>query len=113
MTAPQLAVAYASDLLLGDPEWFPHPVRGFGLLARSGEKALRPFTSGPRSELLAGAALLCFLTAFFFKLTGADPRFPFWGMLLVSLALAFALGLLIVVKLATDSVCRTVEEVDG
>jgi hypothetical protein len=43
------------------------------------------------STLLAGAALLCFLMAFFFKLTGADPRFPFWGMLLVSVALAFAL----------------------
>jgi adenosylcobinamide-phosphate synthase len=57
MTATQLAVAYVLDLLLGDPEWFPHPVRGFALLARTGESALRPFTSGPRSELLAGAAL--------------------------------------------------------
>jgi hypothetical protein len=32
------------------------------------------------STLLAGAALLCFLMAFFFKWTGADPRFPFWGI---------------------------------
>ena len=45
------------------------------------------------STLLAGAALLCFLTAFFFKLTGADPRFPFWGMLLVSITFAVALFL--------------------
>jgi hypothetical protein len=40
------------------------------------------------SARLAGAALLCFLMAFFFKLTGADPRFPFWGVLVSSIALA-------------------------
>src|SRR5882757_9096928 len=57
MTAPRLAIAYALDLLVGDPEWFPHPVRGFGLLTRSGELLVRPFTSGPTSEILAGAAL--------------------------------------------------------
>ena len=45
------------------------------------------------STLLAGATLLCFLMAFFFKLTGADPRFPFWEMLLVSITLALALFL--------------------
>ncbi len=57
MTAPQLAIAYALDLLVGDPEWFPHPVRGFGQLTRAGERLLRPFTSGPASEIFAGAAL--------------------------------------------------------
>src|ERR1700686_192927 len=34
MTAPQLGAAYALDLLMGDPEWFPHPVRWFGFLTR-------------------------------------------------------------------------------
>lgn len=45
------------------------------------------------SALFAGASLLCFFMAFFFRLVSADPRFPFWGMLLVSIALAVALFL--------------------
>ena len=57
MTAPRLALAYALDLLLGDPEWFPHPVRWFGSLTRVGERWLRPLGRGPASEMLAGAVL--------------------------------------------------------
>jgi adenosylcobinamide-phosphate synthase len=57
MTAPRLAVAYAMDLVLGDPEWFPHPVRGFGSLIRLGERWLRGFDWSPQREMLAGAAL--------------------------------------------------------
>jgi adenosylcobinamide-phosphate synthase len=57
MTAPQLALAYVSDLLLGDPEWFPHPVRWFGALTLMGERLLRPVVRGPKSEILAGALL--------------------------------------------------------
>jgi adenosylcobinamide-phosphate synthase len=57
MTAPQLSLAYALDLLLGDPEWFPHPVRWFGALTRVGERCLRPLSCGPKSEVLAGALL--------------------------------------------------------
>jgi adenosylcobinamide-phosphate synthase len=57
MTAPQLAAACLMDLVLGDPAWFPHPVRGFGFLIQTGERGLRPLVRGPRSELLAGAAL--------------------------------------------------------
>ena len=57
MTAARLALAYALDLVFGDPEWFPHPVRWFGLLIRTGERWLRRGGSGPRREMLAGAAL--------------------------------------------------------
>jgi adenosylcobinamide-phosphate synthase len=57
MTAPGLSLAYALDLLLGDPEWFPHPVRLFGSLTRGGEHYLRRFCSAPASEMLAGAVL--------------------------------------------------------
>jgi adenosylcobinamide-phosphate synthase len=57
MTAPQLALAYALDLLLGDPEWLPHPVRWFGALTCVGERCLRLLSRGPESEMLAGAAL--------------------------------------------------------
>jgi adenosylcobinamide-phosphate synthase len=72
MTAPQLALAYASDLLLGDPEWFPHPVRLFGFLTQIAQfpkvggtpwsarvppdPPLDP-PATPTIDLLAGAAL--------------------------------------------------------
>jgi len=50
------------DLVLGDPEWFPHPVRWFGLLISAGDRWLRrrwlrQWGGGPRREMLAGAAL--------------------------------------------------------
>jgi adenosylcobinamide-phosphate synthase len=86
MTAPRLAAAYALDLLLGDPEWFPHPVRGFGLLARSGEKALRPFTSGPTSEMVAGAALTISIASVAWGM--GRPRNSSWQVLLAWTALA-------------------------
>src|SRR5258708_36597648 len=58
MTASQLALGYALDVLLGDPEWLPHPVRWFGSLIQAGEHYLRRFDSGgPRTEMIAGAAL--------------------------------------------------------
>jgi adenosylcobinamide-phosphate synthase len=57
MTAPRLALAYAMDLVLGDPEWFPHPVRWFGSLIRVGERWLRRFDWSPQGEVLAGAVL--------------------------------------------------------
>jgi adenosylcobinamide-phosphate synthase len=53
----RLTVAYLLDLALGDPEWFPHPVRWFGLLTQIGERCLRPFTRGPVSEIASGALL--------------------------------------------------------
>ena len=57
MTVSRLALAYALDLLLGDPEWLPHPVRGFGALIRTGERWLRRLGRGRGRELTAGAAL--------------------------------------------------------
>lgn len=38
---PTLALAYGADLLLGDPRWFPHPVRGMGLAIHGGEWLFR------------------------------------------------------------------------
>ena len=57
MTHQRLAAAFGLDLLLGDPEWFPHPVRGFGFLASVGERLLRPAARGPASGFLTGAGL--------------------------------------------------------
>src|SRR5260370_19374818 len=86
MAAPRLAIAYALDLLVGDPEWFPHPVRGFGLLTRVGERSLRPFTSGPASELLAGAALTISVASIGWVM--GRPNNSVWQVLLAWTALA-------------------------
>ncbi|MDP3723280.1 MAG: adenosylcobinamide-phosphate synthase CbiB [Candidatus Omnitrophota bacterium] len=52
---PTLALAYGADLLIGDPRWFPHPVRGMGLAIQWGEGVLRKAIP---LERLAGAWLV-------------------------------------------------------
>jgi adenosylcobinamide-phosphate synthase len=57
VTPLRLAAAYALDIVAGDPEWFPHPVRFFGALIELGERWLRRLGRDPVLETLAGAAL--------------------------------------------------------
>jgi adenosylcobinamide-phosphate synthase len=86
VTAPRLALAYALDLLLGDPEWFPHPVRGFGALIRSGERWLRSLARGPNQELVAGTALTCSIVALGWA--AGRPKNAVWQVSLAWTALA-------------------------
>ena len=41
MVAVDLLVAFALDFVLGDPDWFPHPVRAIGYLVSRIESFLR------------------------------------------------------------------------
>jgi adenosylcobinamide-phosphate synthase len=86
MTASRLALAYAVDLLFGDPEWFPHPVRWFGAMIRAGERWLRRFARGPREERVAGAVLTGSVVAVAWAM--GRPRSAGWQILLASTALA-------------------------
>src|SRR4030088_828215 len=86
MTPSQLALGYALDVLLGDPEWFPHPVRWFGSLIQAGERCLRRFGDGPRTEILAGAALTGSIVSFGWTL--GRPKNATWQVLLIWTALA-------------------------
>src|SRR5271154_6400019 len=86
MTAPRLALAYALDLLLGDPEWFPHPVRWFGSVIRVGERWIRRRSDGPRGEMLAGAALTSSVVSIGWAI--GRPRNAIWQVLLAWTALA-------------------------
>src|SRR5713226_3324870 len=86
MTAPRLALAYALDLVLGDPEWFPHPVRWFGSLIRVGERWLRSCCRGPNTGMLAGAALTGSLVSIGWAL--GRPKSAAWQVLLAWTALA-------------------------
>ncbi len=86
MTASRLALAYALDLFLGDPEWFPHPVRWFGAMIQAGERGLRKASDGPREELLAGAALTGAVVATAWAM--GRPRNGAWQVSLAWTALA-------------------------
>jgi len=86
MTASRLALAYTMDLLLGDPEWLPHPVRLFGSLTRAGERCLRPLTRAPKIEIFTGAALTFSVASVGWAL--ARPKNAAWQTLLAWTALA-------------------------
>ncbi len=86
MTPSRLAIGYVLDVLLGDPEWFPHPVRWFGSLIQAGERYLRRFDRGPRAEILAGAALTGSIVSIGWAL--GRPRNAIWQVLLIWTALA-------------------------
>lgn len=54
-----LLLGFCLDLLLGDPQWAPHPVRAVGALISGLEGPLRlVFPKSPRGELAAGAMLV-------------------------------------------------------
>jgi adenosylcobinamide-phosphate synthase len=82
----RLALAYAMDLVLGDPEWLPHPVRWFGLLISSADRWRRRWDASPRSELLAGAALSGSVVSIAW--VSGRPRNGIWQVLLAWTALA-------------------------
>ena len=86
MTAPQLVLAYAMDLVLGDPEWIPHPVRWFGSLIRVGERWLKRYGGTPRKDMLAGAALTGSVVSIGWIL--GRPKNATWQVLLAWTALA-------------------------
>jgi len=58
--------AFFLDFLVGDPRWFPHPVRGIGLLIQEGEAVLRRLARTPKMEKLAGAVLVILVISLVF-----------------------------------------------
>lgn len=64
--AQNLTIAYLLDLIFGDPQWFPHPVRFIGFLIDRGEDLLRKWVS---REILAGTILTFSLIFFSFLST--------------------------------------------
>ena len=69
MTAYQFALAYLLDLALGDPKYFPHPVRGIGFLIRIFGKVLRWPSARPSWEKVAGLLLALGLPTGIFLIT--------------------------------------------
>jgi len=54
----EILLAYILDLLVGDPPWLPHPVRGIGYAITKTESCLRSLKIGER---LAGGILAIFM----------------------------------------------------
>lgn len=52
--AIEIVLAYILDLILGDPRWFPHPVKGIGWLIKKLEPVLRKTI---KNERIAGGVL--------------------------------------------------------
>src|SRR5580704_14713263 len=50
-----LGCAYAMDVIVGDPEWLPHPVRAMGRMIAAAESVARPGRHPPVRDLLNGA----------------------------------------------------------
>jgi len=58
-----MATAYLFDWIVGDPEWFPHPVRLIGRGVEKGERILRRSGQAPAVELAFGSLLTFSLVA--------------------------------------------------
>ncbi len=88
MHVPTLALAYGADLIVGDPHWFPHPIRGMGLAIHWGERIVRSVVPWER---LAGALLVAVIV-------GASYGGAWW-LLQTATAHSVWLGFLVAVVL--------------
>ncbi len=61
--ALELAAAFALDAVLGDPEFYPHPVRLMGKAIDSLERTARRVAKGDRAEAAAGVIIVTCLVA--------------------------------------------------
>lgn len=55
-------IGFILDLIFGDPQWMPHPIRFIGFLISKGEKAVRKmFPKTNRGEFIGGIVLVIFV----------------------------------------------------
>lgn len=57
-------IGFLLDLILGDPQWMPHPIRLIGFLISKGEEFTRKII--PKNEFLAGMILTIFVVGISF-----------------------------------------------
>lgn len=58
ISATVLLLAFALDLMIGDPRWLPHPVRLIGRAISEMERLLRAAVASPAAERAAGVVLV-------------------------------------------------------
>jgi adenosylcobinamide-phosphate synthase len=77
-SAAALAAGFVLDLLIGDPQGFPHLVRVFGWLIGRAEKLFLAEGSTPKTQLFCGLCLVCSVTALCAGLPLAVLLFAYW-----------------------------------
>jgi adenosylcobinamide-phosphate synthase len=78
-SAAALAAGFVLDLLLGDPQNFPHIVRLFGKLILSLEKRFRTGDANPETQLFCGLCFVCSVTVLCAGLPLALLLFAYWA----------------------------------
>ncbi len=103
MSAYQFALAYLLDLALGDPKYFPHPVRGIGFLIRVFEKVLRWPSSRPAWEKATGCLLALGLPCGIFLIS-------YWVIDWVKIVHPWAQSILIIILAYTTLATRSLHQ---
>ncbi len=99
-----LLLGFLVDLLLGDPQWLPHPVQGMGWLITRLEPPLRRvFPKSDRGLLWAGGVLVLLVAG----LTGLCTGLALWLSGLVHPALSFAVEVVICWQILAVKSLRT------
>lgn len=89
--------AFVLDAIVGDPQWFPHPIRFIGNLIKALEKTIR-FACKNNHQLLIGGSILVvicvsvvfFLTSIFLQMAKALNPFVYIGLNVVFMYFAIA-----------------------
>lgn len=93
MMGGELLAAATLDAVAGDPRWFPHPVRGMGIIIGWCDEHIRKVSSHPYALRAAGIALALGLPLFVFVLSreaiAIADRLTWWLGSLLSIGLAW------------------------
>lgn len=94
MTPMMFFSAYALDLIVGDPRWYPHPVVIMGKGIRCLERVIRTYFS--RGHLKTGGVILWFVVILI-------TYFVTWGILMAFFKVHWILGVVVTVILASQT----------
>lgn len=93
MTGGELLVAASLDAVVGDPRWFPHPIRGIGMAIEWCDQNIRKLSWHPRVLRTAGIVLALGLPLAVFLLSyhaiAIADRVAWWLGSLLSIGLAW------------------------
>ncbi len=93
--------AYIMDMIIGDPEFIPHPVRIIGWWIKASEAVLRRFARSHRAEVIAGIVLASTTVSITFITFMFIIRAIYWIINNIS----FLLGFLILAYLISTTIC--------
>jgi adenosylcobinamide-phosphate synthase len=108
LSTPLIALSLILDLLLGDPEWLPHPARMMGATISHGESVLR--TGDPQQDLRAGAILTIAVVALSASLAWSTIAVLGWVHPALAATAAVLIGWTTLAARGLDSAAREVQE---